>query len=79
MKKLYTNEAVNSLVEKYFSKDGNIKVIDEGCLASYGLAILYGEGLKTTIIKEVYLNEWSSGNSIISYNKMPKKYAKLLA
>ncbi len=40
--------------------------------------ILFGEGLKTTIINEVYLNCWSSGHTIRVYNKMPKKYEEIL-
>ena len=51
--------------------------LQEGVLG-YGLCMLYKKGLKTFIIKEYYINEWSSGHSIIGYNKMPKKYEKML-
>ena len=40
--------------------------------------IITGDGFKTTIIKEVYLNEWSSGISIRMYNNLPKKYENIM-
>jgi len=76
--KLYTNDAVDKMTAKYLERDGEVTIIEEGCLACYGLAICSGEGLKFCIIKEVYLNEWSSGNSIKLFNKLPKKYQTLL-
>lgn len=75
--KLYNNNVVDIYVNKYISEGGEIEVYKEGSLASYGLAICSGEGLKFCIIKEVFLNEWSSGNSIKFYNKLPKKYQNL--
>lgn len=74
---LYSYKAVEELMDKYAEKGGEIYIINEGSLA-YGLVIMTGDGLKTTICKEVYLNEWSSGQSIRMYNKMPKKYAEIL-
>jgi len=72
--KLYTNNAVDKIVQQYIDKGGEIEVKKEGCLASYGLAICSGNGLKFCVIKEKYLNEWSSGNTIQLFNKLPKKY-----
>ncbi len=40
--------------------------------------IMTGDGLKTAIIKGVYLNEWSSGVTIRMYNKLPAKYARIV-
>lgn len=40
--------------------------------------IITGDRLKTAIIKEVYLNEWSSGATIRMYNRMPAKYARII-
>lgn len=76
--KLYSNEAVEKLVARYNDKGGNVEVIAEGSLAVFGLAICHGEKLKTAVISEVYLNEWSSANSVRFYNKMPTKYQELL-
>ena len=77
-KRYYTNDAVDKLVDRYIDKGGQIETVTEAVLACYGLAILYGDKLKTCIIREVYLNAWSSTNSVIFYNKMPKKYQSLI-
>jgi hypothetical protein len=75
--KLYTNNAVDKVVKQYIDKGGDIEVYAEGSLASYGLAICSGNGLKFCIIKEKYINSWSIGNVIKFYNKLPKKYQTL--
>lgn len=74
---LYTCKEVQMLIDLYFDKDGSMAIIDIGSLG-YGFRILYGEGLKTTVIKEKYLNEWSSAHTIRMYNKCPKKYEDLI-
>lgn len=77
MKKLYSTEDVQEIIDVHRFNFGRIITIEEGSLG-YGTMILFGEGLKTTIIKEVFLNEWSSVHTIRSYNKCPKKYEKYL-
>lgn len=77
MAKLYSCTAVENLMNRYKDKGGEITEIEEGCLG-YGFIILYGPGLKTAVIKEVYINEWSSAHTVRLYNKMPKKYEKML-
>lgn len=34
--------------------------------------------LKTYVIREVAINEWSSGHKVRGYNRMPEKYRALL-
>lgn len=75
---LYETKEVNKLIDKYLDKDGDFYVISDGCLLDYGLAICTGYNLKTCIIKERYLNEWSSAYSVRFYNEMPSKYKKLI-
>jgi hypothetical protein len=75
--KLYTSTAVTDLINKYTDKGGNITELSEGVLG-HGSLILHGEGLKTAIVNEVFLNEWSSGHTVRFYNKTPKKYSNLL-
>lgn len=75
--KNYSIKYIENLINKYYEKGGEMVILEEGGLG-YGLCMLYGEGLKTTIIKEYYINEWTSGHNIIMYNKMPKKYEKML-
>lgn len=75
--KLYDCTAVSNLIQQYMEKGGDLVQIKEGSLG-YGFCILYGDGLKTTVIQEVYINCWSSGHKIRMYNKMPKKYADMI-
>jgi len=74
--KLYSLEAVDKLTAQYLSKGGEVVVTREGALLDD--LIMFGEGLKTTIITAVYLNEWSSAYSSKSYNRTPKKYLKFI-
>ena len=73
MQTLYTLSACQDVINRYIEKGGEVITLEEGCLG-LGVVACYGEGLKFTIIKEVYLNEWSSGHTIRMYNKIPKKY-----
>lgn len=70
---LYTLETVDNLINQYIDKGGQVVTIEEGVLG-YGTLILYGKDLKTSVVKEIYLNEWSSVHTIRSYNKTPNKY-----
>jgi len=76
-KAMYTLEACHDLIDKYYKQGGEAIELTPGCLG-LGTTICIGEGLKSCIIQEVYLNEWSSGHKIRFYNKMPSKYNKLL-
>ena len=77
MKKNYSINYIENLIDRYIKKGGEFVELQEGSLG-YGVSMLYGKGLKTFIIKEYYINEWTSEHSIIGYNKMPKKYEKML-
>ena len=66
---------INELIALYESKGGFYCQIKEGVLG-FGKFILYGKGLKTAVVQEMYLNEWSSGHKMRFYNKTPKKYKK---
>lgn len=73
----YTLEACEQLMDMYADLGGAIDIIDGGCLG-LGLRICHGDGLKTAVIREVPRNEWTSWHTIRMYNKMPKKYAKMI-
>lgn len=77
MQNLYTCTAVQNLIGRYIDKGGESVTIQEGTLG-YGKMILFGEGLKTAIIEEVSLNEWSSGHKVRFYNKTPAKYLQYI-
>lgn len=73
----YTLTQTQKLIDKYLAKNGEVHIIDEGSLV-YGLIIATAENCKSAVIKEVFINEWSSLQSIILYNKLPKKYQTLI-
>lgn len=74
---LYSCTAVLELLNRYLAKGGEVIEVEEGCLG-YGTVICVGNGLKTIVIKEVFINEWSSGHTIRKYNKLPKKYSEMI-
>lgn len=73
----YTLESVNNLINNYVNKNGEVLEVIEGVLG-HGITICYGDGLKSSVIKEVFVNSWSSTHTIIMYNKLPKKYEKMI-
>jgi len=75
---LYTYHAVCDLMNRYINNGGTVYELEDGCLVQ-GLTVCECDGWKTAIIKEVYLNEWSSGQSVRFYNKTPKKYEKMIS
>lgn len=78
MSALYTTTVVQNCINRFSEyEDPQIVQIEEGCLGM-GDWILKAKGKKTVVIKEVFINEWSSGHSVRIYNKTPKKYEKYL-
>ena len=75
--KMYSLKACENLMQEYADRGGYAFTMQEGTLG-LGLVICFGKGLKTSVIKEVTLNEWSSGHTVRMYNKMPKKYENML-
>jgi len=76
----YSLEAIENLIQKYHNAGGYSVTLEEGCLG-YGTLMLYAEPekkLKTFIIQERYLNEWSSAHTIRGYQNPPKKYLDML-
>lgn len=77
--KLYNSEVVNGLIEKYERASGWFEIVDDRTvLLDFNVAILGGKDLRYCVIKDVFLNSWSSAYSIKFYNKLPKIYKKLL-
>ena len=75
--KLYALSAVQQTIDAWIEAGGQVDTVEEGCLG-YGLTICHGDGLKTAVITEVPLNEWSSAHKIRFYNETPKKYQAML-
>jgi hypothetical protein len=73
----YALSACTEIISRYVKLDGDVTTLEEGVLG-LGTVICTGIGLKTTIIQEIPLNEWSSTHTIRMYNRIPKKYLALL-
>lgn len=66
------------IINKYIEYGGYIEQINDGCLG-LGFLILHGApGKKSIIIQEYFINSWQSGHNVKMYNKLPKKYQKLI-
>lgn len=70
-------EDIQRLFTQYADNGGEVREIREGVLG-YGTTICFGHNLKTTVIQEIPLNEWSSGHTVRMYNKCPKKYQQYI-
>lgn len=79
MQSIYTVSSVEQLIQKYIEQGGEMLQMREGVLGC-GDVLLYDPSgkLKTYVIREIYLNEWSSGQTVRAYNKMPKKYRAMI-
>lgn len=77
IRSLYSCGYIKQLIDIYTVKGGKAITVEEGVLG-YGFMIMFGKGLKTIIVKEVYLNAWSSAHSVRKYKQIPKKYEKII-
>ncbi|MFT0360229.1 hypothetical protein [Bacteroides thetaiotaomicron] len=76
---LYAYTSIDDFIIWYMKKGGQAYCIDEGCLTSGDWILFDARGkLKSYIIKEVYINPWSSGQSLRKYRRLPEKYAKMI-
>lgn len=69
---LYTTSSVGRLIAEYLDAGGQMLQMREGVLG-HGDVLLYDD-----VIREVAINEWSSGHKVRGYNRMPEKYRALL-
>lgn len=74
---LWGSDDISKLARHYIDKGGQVWTIDEGVLG-WGTVVMFGEGLRNAVIQEKYINCWSSGHTIRFYQRMPKKYRKIL-
>lgn len=72
-----SSKTFDNLIEKYSNRENFVDYTICGSLIDNH--ILIADGCKTTIVREKYLNEWSSCYTIIMYNKTPKKYQEIIS
>lgn len=74
--KLYTLDACEKLIDSYVNAlGGRMVTLTDGVLGLGTVLLTGADGMKSVLIREVYLNEWSSAHTVRRYNKLPKKYA----
>lgn len=76
----YDCSEINDFIDKYLKSGGLFYQVCDGCLG-VGLVVLTngGKNLKEYVIKEYYVNEWTSLHEILEYkNGLPKKYLKMI-
>lgn len=79
MKGEHSLETIERLISNYANVGGIVhEVGDNG--VGLGTVILYNNGLEISnfVIKEIYLNEWSSTHTVRRYKELPKKYLDML-
>ena len=74
-----TSDNIVKLIDRYIERGGQAYQINEGVLMHGDWLLFDTNGLlKTIIIKEVYVNEWTSEQTVRMYNKTPLKYQKII-
>lgn len=75
--KLYTSGAVQQLADYYMENGGEVYEVEEGTLG-WGLTLMVRDGWKSAVVRETYVNEWSSAHTVRMYERLPRKYQKFL-
>ena len=77
---IYSTTAVERFIAMMTEEHGYTAVqLNEGTLGVGDWVLLAPSGEYTNyIIKEVYLNEWSSGHTVERRIRIPKKYIKMM-
>lgn len=80
MQALYSIEDLEALISKYQDKGGEVYRLGDESLGLGTVILTAPEELHlySFIIKEVYLNEWSSGHTLRRYRKLPKCYLQII-
>jgi hypothetical protein len=75
----YSLSVCEKLIDDYVNKyNGEVTTLEEGCLG-LGLTLLHhAKGMKTIVIQEKYESSFHSSHTVRQYNKIPKKYERLL-
>lgn len=68
---------INTLLSEY---DYTFVQVEEGCLGLGDIAMLPPDDKHYYfLIREIYLNEWSSGHQMMKCRKLPKSWEKAMA
>jgi hypothetical protein len=75
---MYNYKEVDKLLQRYLSIENSNVVQTSESVLGCGNWICTAPNKKTAIIKEVFVNSWTSTHKITLYNKTPKKYLNLI-
>ena len=73
---LYTHTAIQDYLESCYNRGADVWSIAGSLVDNY--IIEPTDTHKGAVIKEIYLNEWSSAQSIRLYNELPAKYNRVI-
>jgi hypothetical protein len=77
--KNYSLKSCELLIDKFVNEfSGEATILSEGILGLGTVLLHSAKGKKTVVIKEYYITSWTSGHSVIKYNKIPKKYQNII-
>lgn len=75
----YTLASCEKLIDRYVNEyKGECLILDEGCLGLGKILLHSADGKKTIVITEKFVSAWSSTHTIRKWNKIPKKYEKMI-
>lgn len=77
MQKNYSLHSLEQLISEYANRGGSIYELIPGTLG-LGLTVCTLDGYRTAVIKEFFINPWSSGHTCRFYNVTPEKYRKMI-
>jgi hypothetical protein len=77
--KLYSYKEAENFIARYCQAGGEALQLEEGCLGCGNWLLYdYSNKLRFFVINEIYLNCWSSAQTIRGYNNIPKKYQNII-
>lgn len=77
--KNYSLKSCMDFIDKYVNEcKGEIITINEGILGLGTIILTNAPNKKSYLIQEYFINSWTSGHNVKSYNKLPKKYLKII-
>jgi hypothetical protein len=78
MKQTIYTSGIGDYVDWLIGQGYEVNTIEEGVLG-WGVTVCTKQGYKAVVIREKYINHWSSGHTIRKYNKLPEVYSRALA
>lgn len=73
----FSLKSCEDLIDKYVNEyKGEAFVLEDGVLGLGTIVLTNATGKKSVLIKEYFINSWTSGHDVKLYNELPKKYTE---